>query len=107
MSPIPLQLSLLLNHDLIGPVLRLFVKETGLSGHGKILLLLSLILPLFHLGIVAKLLFVRLSIPSFRRNVMTSLLLHLTMLSGVLPKMFSTTSVKNPTFLLFSDLMVL
>src|SRR5678815_1133811 len=77
-----------------------------LIGCGKILVLLSL-LPIFiQLEIVAGILFDEQSGLSLNKNALTSLVLLLTNLSGLLPKTSQTTSV-NHSFLLLFALMIL
>src|SRR5678815_6047539 len=78
-----------------------------LIGCGKILVLLSL-LPIFiQLEIVAGILFDEQSGLSISENALTSLVLLLTNLSGLLPKTSLTTSVNHPFLLLFALMILL
>src|SRR5678815_4506642 len=101
-----LNLSLLINHGLIVLVLWPFRLETVRIGGGKILILQSLSPIFIQLEIVAGILFDEQSWLSSNESALTSLVLLLRNLSGLLPKTSQTTSA-NLSFLLLFDLMVL
>src|SRR5678815_1932749 len=100
-----LNLSLLINHGSIVFVLWPFRLETVRIGDGKILVLQSLSPIFIQLEIVAGILFDEQSGLSSNESALTSLVLLLTNLPGLLPKTSLATSVNLP-FLLF-DLMIL
>src|SRR5678815_503555 len=84
-----------------------FRLETMFIGCGKILVLLSH-LPIFiQLEIVAGILFDEQNGLSISENALTSLVLLLTNLSGLLPKTSLTTSVNHPLLLLFALMILL
>src|SRR5678816_3957774 len=88
-----LNLSLLIIHGLIVLVLWPFRLETVRIGSGKILVLLSLLLIFILLEIVAGILFDEQRGLSSNESALTSLVLLLINLSGLLPKTSLTTSV--------------
>src|SRR5678816_4176803 len=87
-------------------VLEPFRRETLRIGHGKTLVLLSLLLIFILLGIVAGILFVRLRALLLKESATTCLVLLLINISGPLPKTSLTTFVNLPFLPLFA-LMVL
>src|SRR5678815_575219 len=101
-----LNLSLPINHGSIVLVLWPFRLETVHIGGGKILVLQSLSLIFIQLEIVAGVLFDEQNGLSSNESELTSLVLLLTNLSGLLPKTSLATSVNLPFLLLF-DLMIL
>src|SRR5678815_4513093 len=81
-------------HGSMELVLVPFRRETLRIGHGKTLVLLSLLLIFILLGIVAGILFVRLSVLSLKESATTCL--------GPLPKTSLTTFVNLPSNPLFA-----
>src|SRR5678815_3800379 len=86
----------------MGNVLAPFRRETLPIGHGKTLVLLSLLLISILLGIVAGLLFDRLSALSPKESATTYLALLLIKISGLLPKTSLITFVNLPFLHLFA-----
>src|SRR5678816_3387032 len=101
-----LNLSFLIIHGSIVLVLWPFRLETVPIGGGKILVLLTLSLIFIQLEIIAGILFDEQSGLLSNESALTSLVLLLINLSGLLPKKSLTTSVNLPFLLLF-DLMAL
>ena len=101
-----LNLFLLKIHSSMATVLLSFGRETMLIMNGKALLHLSLLLIFIQLGIVAGMFFDEQIRFSTKEGVLSSLILLLINLSGILPKISLTTSVNLPFLLLFA-LMVL
>src|SRR5678815_2738904 len=91
-----LNLSLLIIHGSIVLVLWPFRLETVHIGGGKILILLSLSLIFIQLEIVARILFDEQSWLSSNESALTSFVLLLTNLSGLLQKTSLATSVNLP-----------
>src|SRR5678815_4574676 len=77
-------------------------RETLRIGHGKTLVLLSLLLIFILLGIVAGILFDRLSALSLKEGATTCLVLLQIKISGPLPKTSLTTFVNLPFLPLFA-----
>src|SRR5678816_3359356 len=83
-------------------VLEPFRRETLRIVHGKTLVPLSLLLIFILLGIVARILFDRLSALSLNESATTCLVLLLIKISGPLPKTSLTTFVNLPFLPLFA-----
>src|SRR5678816_380259 len=101
-----LNISLFIIHGSIVLVLWPFRLGTVRIGSEKILSLISLLLIFIQLEIVEGILFDKQSGLSSNESALTSLVLLLTNLSGLLPKTSLTTSVNHPFLLLF-DLLAL